>query len=189
MRMRQLKFATLLLAFTASLARADPVVHAPTGIAFPDTLAGYARVRVYDYERESPGYGLSYGYNSPDGVAATVYVYTRGLEKIPSDVAHAVFDEERVRVVREITLSARRRGDMTQQTLRETAKLKGAQGEIAVLVDAFSVAGPGGGRATSAWLWGARGHFVMIRMTRRGGNSSEIRDLEPFVEAVARLAE
>lgn len=60
--------------------------HGRTGIVFPDRVATLEKeARVTDFEAEFPGLGVSVGYNGP-GITVTVYIYTQGLDVIPTDL-------------------------------------------------------------------------------------------------------
>lgn len=72
----------LMLAVCAGRAAAEPVtMH---GLAFPDTVGGYARGDTRDYESQHPGVGYSAAYRG-NPWTATVFIYDLRMTSIPDD--------------------------------------------------------------------------------------------------------
>ena len=84
----RLIFAGLLTGFNC---QAGPYFHEGTGILLPEQIAGMPIIdeRFVDYEKDSPGLGISVLYQS-DSAIATVYLYTMGLKSIPNDLQSPV---------------------------------------------------------------------------------------------------
>lgn len=171
----------------AAACRAEPALHGPTGIAFPDELAGFTRTGFHDYEAERPGLGVSYAYRTPQGINATVYLYTAGLKAVPTDLNHPAFAQLRAQTVREIAAFAEGRGEAVRQVARDTLKVATPRGDVPVFYDAFVISGQAGGRDTYALLWPARRHFMKIRITRNPGQDIDAQQLREFYDAVVRL--
>ena len=178
----------LLLAEIPSSAYAAPVVHQPTGISFPDEIAGFARDRVEDYESKAPGLGFGYHYRTTTGAFASVYVYTVGISNVPASIDHPVMGKLREQTVREILQFAQSRSEAAQHTLQETIKVKTDSGEVPVLFDGFIVNSPGGARNTFVWLWTSRGHFLKVRVTRVPAGDLDPGQLREFYESIVRLS-
>lgn len=172
----------------AAGALAEPVTHTASGIVFPENVAGFERTGVHDYESKHPGLGFSYSYRSA-GRFATVYVYTAGLSAVPSDIKHPAFIKLREQTEREIVEFARSRGETAKQTIQGTVTARTSTRKVPILVDGFTIDAPKtGARSTYAWLWAARGHFLKVRLTRRGEEGADQQFMHAFLEAVAQLA-
>jgi hypothetical protein len=172
----------------ATGALAGPVAHATSGIVFPEVVAGFERTGFHDYESKHPGLGFSCSYRAA-GMFATIYVYTAGLAAVPADIRHPALRKLREQTVREIVEFAHGRGETAKQTIRRTVTARTSMGERLILFDGFTIDAPKGGlRSTYVWLWTARGHFVKVRLTRRGGDEVDQQSMHSFVEAVAQLA-
>ena len=95
---------------------AAPVVHEPTGIAFPDEIAGFSRAEIGDYESERRGLGTAYNYRTTTGVLATVYVYTAGLSDVPADISHPLMRRLHEQTLKEIDQAARMHNEIARCT-------------------------------------------------------------------------
>jgi hypothetical protein len=83
------------------------------GLRFPDTITGFKRGNVKDYETEHPGLGFGVKYSS-NGWSIDVYVYDDGFKDIPDSLS-----SERV-----TSQFAQARGDIhsIRQTRNETVE-------------------------------------------------------------------
>lgn len=78
-------------------------LHAPSGIAFPAVVAGFARdAELHQFDREGRDVSAAYSLqlNGRPGIEATVYVYPA-----PEGPAQTLLEDERRRVEREIAAS------------------------------------------------------------------------------------
>ena len=181
-----LPIAIFVLVLTAAPTHAQPVTHAPTGITLPEEIAGFKRTNYQDYESKQPGLGVGYNYNNGSGAVATVYIYTAGQSNIPSGVDGPLLSRMREQTVREIVEFAKGRNELPEPLSQRRLMVKTASADIPVLFDAFVITSPAGARDTMAWLWGARGHFVKIRITRLPKGELPQPQMEAFYEFVVR---
>ena len=176
-------FAALFLLLASGFSLAEPVVHQPTGISFPDEIAGFARDEVTNYESKHAGFGFSYGYNLRSRIAATVYVYSAGQCPVPSGI-----DGPAITRMREQTLAEIRQAyESVEPVTRETARFAGEKDEIPVLYDLLKLQADGRPRVSTVWLWAARDHFIKIRIS--ASSLDDLDKMREFAAAVARLAE
>ena len=189
-RLFAFRFATVffgLLVGLSSSVFAESVIHAASGIVFPDALGAFKRVSAQNFEPKYPGMGSAYGYRSSVGTMATVYVFTAGISPIPSTVDEPVMAKLREQTNSEIRQHAQSRGALVQHRLKGMIPVKIKNGsEVRVLFDGFEfLYGDGNNEDSQVWLWPARGHIVKIRMTR---NLSPEQTLE-FARSVIALAQ
>ncbi len=179
---------TLLAAvlFATAPALAQPLTHQPTGIILPEEIAGFSRTNYQDYESRQPGLGAGYNYHNGTGAVATVYIYTAGQTGIPSGADSAALSRMREQTAREIVEFAKGRNELAEPLSQRRLLVKAEPADMPVLFDAFVITGPAGARDTMAWLWGARGHFVKIRMTRLPKGELPQSQMEAFYEFVVR---
>lgn len=184
---RRLRLAILLLlALAAAGLRAAPVVHGPTGIAVPDALAGFVRYAVDDYESRSRGLGVAYHFRHPGGDTASLYLYTAGVA-VPSSIDHPTMVQLRAQTVREVTQAAQGRGETADPLDSGVLGVATALGEMLLLEDRFTLAGPGGRRLSTLALWSTRGHFAKVRITAAPGREGDASLYRAFQEAAVRL--
>jgi hypothetical protein len=174
-----------------SSAVADPIVDAPTGLAFPDEIAGLARGEVRDYEKQSRGAGRSYGYDKKsEGIFATVYLYTYGIFDVPRSLSDPRMSQIRDLTYQEIRKGAEAKGETVDgPRLSRTLNVTTDHGDEQLFFDSFLIRSPKEGtRNTFVWLWPARGHFAKVRYTliprADGPDQAYMRN---FFQAVVRL--
>jgi hypothetical protein len=180
--------AIAVLALSAGMLHAEPVLHQPTGIAFPDQLADFARGRVTDLETQYPGQGFTYAYVLHPEVQATVYVYAAGRCPVPAEIGNAVLSRMREQTVGEIRAFAQSGNEEVQDVASETVQVDAGQAKVPVFFDSFIVRGKDESRSTAAWLWTSRGHFLKIRLTARAPVEADWAAMQRFVQEVVRLA-
>ena len=169
-----------------TLSHAQPLTHQPTGITMPGEIAGFKRLSYQDFEAKQPGLGAGYHYNNGQGAVATVYIYTAGQAAIPSGVDSPLVARLREQTLREIIDFAKQRNELTEHLSQRRLLVKAESADIPVLFDTLTITGPTGARDTLAWLWGARGHFLKIRMTRLPKGELPQSQIEAFYEFVVR---
>ncbi len=181
-----LRIAILTLLLSAAPLHAQPLTHPPTGITLPEEIAGFTRTNYQDYESKQPGLGAGYNFNNGKGAVATVYIYTAGQSSIASGVDSPLLSRMREQTLREVVEFAKSRNEITEHQSQRRLLVKTEAAEMPVLFDALVITGPAGARDTMAWLWGARGHFVKIRMTRLPKGELSQPQMEAFYEFVVR---
>lgn len=164
--------ALALLAFGGGAFAAD-YRHPATGLVFPETLAGMARISVHDYEPDTPGLGISVGYQAP-GTAATIYLYTMGREAIPDGTDAPEVQEHFRQVIGDIVAHGQASG---HERLRKTAERVAAYGRpgaqrMALAAD-FRYSLQGETRRSKVDLLGWQNHFLKVRYTYDAGVREE----------------
>jgi len=163
---------------------AEPVVHQPTGIVFPDDIAGFERGRAVNHEERQAGLGFSYGYHLGPGVNATVYVYSARQCPVPAGI-----DTPAVTGMRDQTLDEiRQYYGAAEEVSRDVARYPGQSGDVPVLLDVLKVRSDGVQVETMVWLWASRDHFIKIRLSG-AAPFAEPEAARKFAAAVVRLAE
>ena len=96
-----MRFITILLLFLSIPSIADDVfVHEQTLLNFPSQLANMKREEITEYP--DPSAGISINYRATDGTLATVFIYNRGLQLIPSGGESELIKNEMIEVIRSI---------------------------------------------------------------------------------------
>ncbi len=162
--------ALALLAFGgAAEAFAADYRHPATGLVFPETLAGMARISVHDYEPDSPGLGISVGYQAL-GTAATIYLYTMGRAAIPDGTDAPEVQEHFRQVIGDIAAHGQAQG---YERFRKTAEGETGFGppgaEFRARTADMEYALAGEERLTKVDLLGWRNHFLKVRYTYAAG--------------------
>lgn len=180
------KLVALCILLVPGILLADPIVHQPTGIAFPDEIAEFTRGGEVDYESRSPGAGYSYGYNLKPNIAATVYVYSATQCPVPSGTGDAVarMREQTIGEIRQVWALEGRSVDALS---REVMQFKGEKGDVGVFFDLFKIRETE--QTTALWLWAARGHFVKVRLTNVAPRQGDDEKAREFVAGLVRLAD
>jgi len=175
---------TLAAMLLASVVAAEPVINVATGIEFPDSIAGYERVGVNNFETQKPGLGYSYVYRTREGITASVYVFNLQLERVPDNVADPQIEAIRKMAADEVILAAKMRGSSAEKTFSITDRVKTSRGLVNVDFDMFRTHGPT--FITFTWIWTARNHIFKIRLTPSPMVDTEhVRD---FSDAIVRLS-
>lgn len=183
-----IRAALVVLSLASAGSYAQPLTHQPTGIVLPEEIAGFRRTSHRDYEASQAGLGTGYNYNNGTGAVATVYIYTAGQTDIASGIGSPLMARLREQTLREIVEFAKSRAEITEHLAHHRLQVKAEGGDIPILFDVLTITGPSGTRDTLLWLWGARGHFLKIRMTRLPKGELPQAQIEAFYEFVARNA-
>jgi hypothetical protein len=145
---------------------AEPFRHESTGIVFPDHIATLEKAaRVRNYEAESPGLGISVGYDGP-GITATVYIYTLGMEAIPDDLESAIMKDHFQQVAADIE----RAGEMglysgVKKLSEGKTAWEATASSVKSLHASYRYAQRGDECRSHLDLLGFRHHFLKIRYT------------------------
>jgi hypothetical protein len=168
---------------------AEAVLHAATGLAFPDEIAGLRREGVEDLEGRHPGLGFAYKYDGGPGWYATIYVYTLGIFEVPTAINEPTMARVHEQSIGDIFKGAQQHDEKVDGPRPTDLKLQTEQGEVAALFDGFTVRSPTSGpRETFLCLWPARGHFLKTRFTAPGGSGdSAVKRARTFNESVIRF--
>ena len=151
-------------------------------IEFPD-VKGLTRRKIQTFPEAKLGYSV--GYNAP-GFGATVYVYNRGLEKIPTGAKSDEVKDEMKHVADEIDL-ARQQGaykSVKQLGQEETVRLGKGKDAPAALRRRFEVEWKDGTRLSEAYVTGYKDHFVKIRITHDPDDKAAPEKIAALLEAL-----
>ena len=67
--------------------KGESYLHLPTGLVFPEWIAGMVKDRITDFESDDPGRGISIGYcGCAAYITVTIYLYNLGQSSIPNGV-------------------------------------------------------------------------------------------------------
>ena len=144
----------------------DAYRHRPTGIVFPGRLATLEReAGVTDFEAQTPGLGVSIGYNGP-GITVTIYVYTMGMKTIPADLHSSELKDHFKQAASDIV----RAGEMglysnVQKVSDGEAVWDPAGTGTASFHASYSYTQHGRDRLSHLYLMEHRNHFLKIRFT------------------------
>ncbi|MBC2736563.1 MAG: hypothetical protein HF981_19540 [Desulfobacteraceae bacterium] len=144
---------------------ADRYRHSPTGMTFPDHMAKLEKEQITNYEEKHPGFGVSIGYNGP-GITVTVFVYTMGMDTIPTDLNSSVIKNHFKQVKNDI-VKAEKMGSYSEvEMISEGVVTWGDTGaNVNSLLASFSYKQKNRKRLSYLYLMGFRDHFLKIRFT------------------------
>lgn len=145
---------------------AEPYLHAPTGIVFPDHISTLEKQdRVTDFEKDRPGLGVGVGYNGP-GITVTIYVYTMGLNEIPSDLDSDIVKAIYLHARREIEMAGELGSYSNVKQLRDDQTAWDSQENgVKSLHATYSLTQDGVDRLSHLHLTKYKNHFLKIRFT------------------------
>jgi hypothetical protein len=131
-------------------------------LPFPD-VKGWDRSKP----RALPGDGYSVAYNSDEKIAVTVYVYNRGLERIPDDLDGKEVKRE-LTGAKEAILEAKRRGiyDEVQEEKSGEATLGSLKDAPKMLYARYLLKIDKQENLSEIYVFPYRNHFVKLRITR-----------------------
>jgi hypothetical protein len=86
MRLRHLVIVALLIVQAQGFASDSDHVNAATGLAFPEKIDDFPRLRITDFTKEDPHLGESVQYKT-DGINVDIYIYDMGAAKIEDGIA------------------------------------------------------------------------------------------------------
>jgi len=144
-----------------------PYTHLPSGLVFPESLGGMRRVMAIDYERQSPGLGVSVKYvMESGGMFADVYVYNQGHARIATGISDPLVQGMVEAAIGDVLTVARsgRYADL-KPTGRQVVTLGKAAGAPQALVASFSYVLTGTEVYSQVYGLGAHNHFVKVRVT------------------------
>lgn len=181
---RKILLAALLILLTNHVVLAEPYRHNATGLVFPDRLAMLEKKdEVTDYSAEDPGLGISLGYNGP-GIIITVYLYTMGLENIPTDLQSPILQEQFRQAVNDIVQTAKAGYYVDLEKISEgeatwdATKVKSLQASFRFKRNDQDV-------LSQVHLLGYKNHFLKLRITYAKDFPKEV--LEEFFKELASL--
>lgn len=154
-------------AATAS-ASAGTYTDPATKLRFPDTLGGWRKTDVKNYSE--PGLGTSVSYQNRFLGFATVYIYNKGVKKIPTGAANDVVREEFAVVQQEIAAAyANEKYENVKKLLEAAPEVKkDGNKKATVLAAAYRYSDPEERppqRVSFALLTGYRNRFLKLRYT------------------------
>jgi hypothetical protein len=154
-----LGLTALLFANLAGFAGTTPRDFPP--LNFPD-VEGYDKGEVHEY---GGGAGKSIPYNSKDGVVVTIYIYNRGLTKIPNGVSDDVRKD--MKGAKAAIKEAEKQGLYTKATElgKEEEVTLGKNGPKALRAS-FEIAAAKGDSLSDIYITGYQNYFIKIRCTR-----------------------
>jgi hypothetical protein len=143
-------------------ARADDDPPGPK-IDFPD-VKGLTRNKIQTYPKAELGYSI--GYTAP-GFTATVYVYNRGLKKIPDGSKSDEAKDEMKRLVEELDLVVKQGLYKSVKELgkEETVSFGKGKGVPTALRRRFEIERKDGTKLSEGYVTGYMDHFVKIRIS------------------------
>lgn len=152
-------------------------------IDFPD-VKGLTRGKI-ETDRTEPALGYWVSYTKP-GFTATVYVFNRGLKKIPDGTASDEVKGEMKRVVEEID-TVTQRGlykSFKEVGKEETVSLGKQKGAPSALRRQFEIERKNGPVRSEAYVTGYKNHFVKIRITHDPDDKAAAEKTAALLEAL-----
>lgn len=138
-----------------------------TGFAFPLKLAGLALSEVHRHQG-APELGQSAGYNHPDDMTMTLYVYDHGKDVIP-DGQSPVLQEELEHAKQGIMTfwSALTRGQIQIDHLEDRRLSMVSETDKDGVYSDYAIRLPEQTQRTRVYLTAVRGRFIKLRLTAR----------------------
>jgi hypothetical protein len=181
--------APYIIQLLATSAVADVALHRPSGMLFPETIAGFERTHIEDYESKAPGAGFQYTYRSSGRGVASVYVYTAQIKDMPSDVYHPIFSKIRDEAVQGIRRQSRGAEMEATQIDESIVKISTGDQVVHIMSNSFIVKQRDKETyKTKLWIWAARNHLFKIRLSHTAAAGLDDNNILDFLEGVVRLS-
>jgi hypothetical protein len=151
-------------------------------IDFPD-LKGLNRSKIRTYDE--PGLGYSLAYTKP-GFTATVYVYNRGLKKVPDGPKSDEVKDEMKRLADEIDAVTKRGVYKSFKELgkEEIVPLGKGKGAPSTLRRRFEIERKDGTVLSEGYVTGFKNHFLKIRISHDPDDKGAPEKIEALLEAL-----
>ena len=155
-------------------------------VKFPE-IEGWTKGNVSGGVTEQMG--LIAPYNAKSSAIATIYVYDRGIQKIPDDLSGVVeteFKETKDSLYRLVQMGLYK---SVKEVKSETSTLGGAKGKVKALHAIFIMKMKGTDTISEIYLFSYKNYFVNITLTQPKAVAGEElkKELENFVAAMDTL--
>ncbi len=169
-----------LILILSGVSHADTYKHDPTGICFPEELAGMTRGKIRDLETDFPGYGLSVGYSAPR-INATIYIYNLERDEIKDGAGTDFINLYFMQLIEDIYAIEERGFYSSVNKLSESVTFLGTGDDSQQFLKAsFEYVQQKVKRRSYMYLTGSRNHFFKIRYTY---HASAIADAEKMLQS------
>jgi hypothetical protein len=151
-------------------------------IEWPD-VKGLSRSKVTTYDLPELGYSVGY---TTKGFTATVYVYNRGLKKIPDGPKSDEAKNEMKRLVEELDLVKQKGVYKSVKELgkEETVSLGKGKGASSALRRRFEIERKDGLVLSEAYVTGFKDHFFKIRISHNPDDKEAPAKIAALLEAL-----
>jgi hypothetical protein len=151
-------------------------------IEWPD-VKGLTRGKIEIFPVAELGYAV--GYKAP-GFTATVYVYNRGLKKIPDGAKSDEAKDEMKRLADELDRAVQKGfyKSVKEVGKEETVKLGKAKDAPSTLRRRFKVELKDGTRTSEGYVMGYKNHFVKIRITHDPDDKAAAEKIAALLEGL-----
>ena len=165
--MRRLLAFFLLGALSCASASAATYTDKATGLRFPDNLGPWKKTDVHQYPER--GLGTSITYEHPLSGVVTLYIYDKGMKKIPTGGKSDVVRREFELVEQELeTVYSDGKYEKLQKVLEAAPEVTSGDKAATLLASVYSYSNPAEHppqRMTFALLTGYRNRFLKLRYT------------------------
>ena len=162
-------------------------------MVFPDELGGMKMVRVKDFEKEHPGFGVSitYCFKDCNQVRADIFVYNAGLKKIPTGSGHKLIHSEWQEAQKGIFEHEKRGTYQSVKLLYTSARLLGMDRNAPTALSAeFSFIRDGQPYFSNLYLLGYKNNFIKMRFSYLSKDKKQSEKvLRAFLEGLGNLFE
>jgi hypothetical protein len=171
-----------LFALVATLALVGAVRSEAPKIDFPE-VKGLTRGKVKTYPQAELGYSLSY--DAP-GFVVTVYVYDRGIKKIPDGAKSDEAKDEMKRLAEELDLVVKQGiyKSVKEVGKEETVPFGKGKDAPSALRRRFEIERKDGVKLSEGYITGYKNHFVKIRITHDPDDKEAPKKIEALLEAI-----
>jgi hypothetical protein len=174
------------LAALCALAGAARPADDPPGpkIEFPE-VKGLTRGDKQTYPKPELGYSVGY---TARGFVATVYVYNRGLKKIPDGAKSDEAKQEMQRLVGELDLAQEKGLYKSVQAVgkEETVTLGKGKNAPAALLRRFEIERQDGVVVSEGYVTGFKNHFLKVRISHTPDDEAAPKRIEALLEALGK---
>ena len=171
-----------LLVLAATFALVGVARPEPPKIDFPE-VKGLTRGKVKTYPQAELGYSISY--DGP-GTVVTVYVYDRGIKKIPDGAKSDEAKDEMKRLVEELDLVKQQGVYKSVKELgkEQTVQLGKGKDAPSALLRRFEIERKDGVKLSEGYVTGYKNHFVKIRITHDPDDKEAPKKIAALLEAI-----
>ena len=131
-------------------------------LVFNKKIGTLIKGETTDFEKKSPGLGMSVGYNAP-GITLTVYKYNMGLKKIAPDPSSEMLTKH-FRAIQQNIYSLEKQGKYksVKEIMTETADIGNKKKAHHTI---FEYIQTGKKRMSHMYLWANNNFFIKVRYT------------------------
>ncbi len=167
--------------------RGEPYLHLPTGLVFPEWIAGMVKDSITDFESDDPRLGIGIGYcGCAAYITVTIYLYNLGQSSIPNGADSDLIIQHFQQVINDVYTS-KHYSSVVKLSERKISFDQSPE-SLEALSAAFSYTVDGTENLSFAYLTGYKNHFFKIRLTYPKSEETKAKPTQTrFINEIGKL--